>query len=122
MQSKTIRPTSIYTTDKSYLVLSEKNGKSLLSFIQYGEKLDENGNHIRDELGRVILEYKVLEENQEELGSQPLFIQEHIADIFPSNGHVVVFQEGGQGSVDLDGLSMKKDILLVESFPAELTR
>lgn len=121
MQSKTIRPTSIYTTDKSYLVLSEKNGKSLLSFIQYGEKLDENGNHIRDELGRVILEYKVLEdiyykENQEELGSQPLFIQEHIADIFPSNGHVVVFQEGGQGSVDLDGLSMKKDILLVESF------
>ncbi|WP_302300872.1 PKD-like family lipoprotein [Butyricimonas virosa] len=62
MQSKTIRPTSIYTTDKSYLVLSEKNGKSLLSFIQYGEKLDENGNYIRDELGRVILEYKVLED------------------------------------------------------------
>lgn len=121
MESATIRPTSIYTFYKSYLVLSEKNGKSLLSFIQYDEETDEAGNTIEDEFGRPVLAYKVIEdiyakENKEELGSKPLFIQEHLARIFPSEGHVVVFQEGGQGSVDLDGISMKKDILLVESF------
>lgn len=121
MQSQIIRPTSIYTAAYSYLVLSEKNNKSILSFVQYNEKLDEYGNTIKDEFGRNVLEFKIFEdiyskENHEELGSKPLFIQEHIADIFPSEGHVIVFQEGGQGSVDLDGISMKKDILLVESF------
>ena len=121
MHSETVRPTSIYTTAYSFLVLSEKNGKSVLSFIQNKEKTDANGNYVRDELGRIVLDNQVIEdiyykENHEELGSKPLFIQEHIADIFPSEGHVIVFQEGGQGSVDLDGISMKKDILLVESF------
>lgn len=121
MSSTTVRPTSIYTAYNSYLVLSEKNGKSILSFVQYIEKTDENGEYLEDEFGRPILDNKVVEdiyyqENQEELGSKPLFIQEHIADIFPSEGHVIVFQEGGQGPVDLDGISMKKDILLKESF------
>ena len=121
MSSTTVRPTSIYTASYSYLVLSEKNGKSILSFVQYVEKTDENGEYIKDEFGRPVLDNKVIEgiyfkENEEELGSKPLFIQEHIADIFPSEGHVIIFQEGGQGSVDLDGISMRKDILLKESF------
>ena len=121
MNRMAIRPTSIYTAYRSYLVLSEKNGKSMLSFVQYDEKTDENGEYLEDEYGRPILNNKVIKdiyyrENQEELGGKPLFIQEHIAKVFPSEGHVVVFQEGGLGSVDLDGITMKKDILLEESF------
>lgn len=121
MNRTAVRPTSVYTNQQSHLVLSEKNGKSILSFVQYVEKTDENGEFLEDEFGRPVLDNKVIEdiyyrENQEELGSKPLFIQEHIADIFPSEGHVIVFQEGGQGSVDLDGISMQKDILLEESF------
>ena len=116
-----VRPTSIYTWYNSYLVLSEKNGKSILSFVRYDEKENASGETIYDEFDRPVLVNQVYEdiyynENKDELGSKPLFIQEHIAKIFPSEGHVIVFQEGGQGSVDLDGTSMKKDILLVESF------
>ena len=121
MGSTLVRPTSIYTWYNSYLVLSEKNGKSILSFVRYDEKEDASGETIYDEFDRPVLVNQVYEdiyynENKDELGSKPLFIQEHIAKIFPSEGHVIVFQEGGQGSVDLDGTSMKKDILLVESF------
>ncbi len=121
MGSTIVRPTSIYTWYNSYLVLSEKNGKSILSFVRYDEKKDASGETIYDEFDRPVLVNQVYEdiyynENKDELGSKPLFIQEHIAKIFPSEGHVIVFQEGGQGSVDLDGTSMKKDILLVESF------
>ena len=121
MGSTIVRPTSIYTWYNSYLVLSEKNGKSILSFVRYDEKEDASGETIYDEFDRPVLVNQVYEdiyynENKDELGSKPLFIQEHIAQIFPSEGHVIVFQEGGQGSVDLDGTSMKKDILLVESF------
>ena len=121
MGSTIVRPTSIYTWYNSYLVLSEKNGKSILSFVRYDEKENASGETIYDEFDRPVLVNHVYEdiyynENKDELGSKPLFIQEHIAKIFPSEGHVIVFQEGGQGSVDLDGTSMKKDILLVESF------
>ena len=121
MGSTIVRPTSIYTWYNSYLVLSEKNGKSILSFVRYDEKEDASGETIYDEFDRPVLVNQVYEdiyynENKDELGSKPLFIQEHIAKIFPSEGHVIVFQEGGLGSVDLDGTSMKKDILLVESF------
>lgn len=121
MGSTIVRPTSIYTWYNSYLVLSEKNGKSILSFVRYDEKENASGETIYDEFDRPVLVNQVYEdiyynENKDELGSKPLFIQEHIAKIFPSEGHVIVFQEGGQGSVDLDETSMKKDILLVESF------
>ena len=121
MGSTIVRPTSIYTWYNSYLVLSEKNGKSILSFVRYDEKEDASGETIYDEFDRPVLVNQVYEdiyynENTDDLGSKPLFIQEHIAKICPSEGHVIVFQEGGQGSVDLDGTSMKKDILLVESF------
>lgn len=121
MGSTIVRPTSIYTWYNSYLVLSEKNGKSILSFVRYDEKENASGETIYDEFDRPVLVNQVYEdiyynENKDELGSKALFIQEHIAKIFPSEGHVIVFQEGGQGSVDLDGTSMKKDILLVESF------
>ena len=121
MGSTIVRPTSIYTWYNSYLVLSEKNGKSILSFVRYDEKENASGETIYDEFDRPVLVNQVYEdiyynENKDELGSKPLFIQEHIAKIFPSEGQVIVFEEGGQGSVDLDGTSMKKDILLVESF------
>lgn len=121
IQSKDITPTSIYTEASSYLVLSEKNGKSLLTYIRNKYKKDEDGNYVKDEFGRYILDNQVIEdvyykENKKELGSRPLFLQEHIAKVDPSAGHVIVFQEGGQGSVDLDGIYMTQDILLVESF------
>ena len=121
MGSTIVRPTSIYTWYNSYLVLSEKNGKSILSFVRYDEKENASGETIYDEFDRPVLVNQVYEdiyynENKDELGSKPLFIQEHIAKIFPSEGHVLVSQEGGQGSLVLGGLSRKKDILLVESF------
>lgn len=121
IQSKEITPTSIYTGAPNYLVLSEKNGKSLLTYIRTRYKKDENGDNVKDEFGRTVLDNQVIEdvyfkENKEELGSHPLFLQEHISRVEQSQGHVIVFQEGGQGSVDLDGIYMTKDILLVESF------
>ena len=121
IQSATIIPTTVYTSYDSYLVLSEKNGQSILSYILRRYKEDEDGEYIQDEFGREILECEVIEdiyykENKEALGSHPLFLQEHVAKVFPSDGHVIVFQEGGQGSVDLDGTTMLKDILLADAF------
>ena len=43
MGSTIVRPTSIYTWYNSYLVLSEKNGKSILSFVRYDEKENASG-------------------------------------------------------------------------------
>lgn len=121
MASTTVRIGSIYTVNEGYLILSERNNKSLLTFAQLGYKTDENGEVVIDDNGNEIIEFQIVEdiykrENDEELGTNPLFVREHNADIFPSYGHVTVFQEGGDGSVDLDGTSMRKDILLVDAF------
>lgn len=121
MASTTVRIGSIYTVNEGYLILSERNNKSLLTFAQLGYKTDENGEVVIDDSGNEIIEFQIVEdiykrENDEELGTNPLFVREHNADIFPSYGHVTVFQEGGIGSVDLDGTSMQKDILLVDAF------
>ena len=121
MASTRVRIVSIYTVNEGYLILSEKDGRSLLTFAQLDYKTDENGEVVTDDRGNEIIEFRIVEdvykrENGEELGTTPLFVREHNADIFPSYGHVTVFQEGGMGSVDLDGVSMQKDILLVDAF------
>lgn len=121
MASTTVRIGSIYTVNEGYLILSERDNKSLLTFAQLDYKTDENGEIVTDDNGDDIIEFRIVEdvykrENGEELGTNPLFVREHNADIFPSYGHVTVFQGGGIGSVDLDGTSMKKDILLVDAF------
>lgn len=124
MATRTMIIKSIYSPDEGFMVLSEKNGKSWLSLVSYGKKKDANGESVKDEDGDYIYECKVTEdvykkENGEELGSHPLFLREHIASINYTQGHLTVFQEGGQGSVDLDGITMKKDISLIESFTGQ---
>ena len=105
---------SVYTSGSfDFMVLSERDGKSLFSFVRTLND-DDTGEYYWE-----IMEDVYGKENGEELGSKPLFIREHIADIAYSEGHVTIFQEGGQGSVDLDGISMKKDINLVESFSGQ---
>ena len=114
MSSEILIISSVYTSGiYDFMILSEKDGKSLLSFARTLYN-DDTGEYYWQ-----ILENIYEKENGEELGSQPLFIREHIADIAYSEGHVTIFQEGGQGSVDLDGISMKKDINLIESFSGQ---
>lgn len=124
MATRTMIISSVYNPNEGFMVLSEKEGKSWLSLVVYEYKKDENGEYVKDENNDNVFYCKIIEdvykkENGEELGSRPLFLREHIADIDYTQGHLTVFQEGGQGSVDLDGITMKKDILLVESFSGQ---
>ena len=103
---------SLNTEPLSFFILSEKDGKSLLTFAR--ESYDEDNN----------LYWKIMEdvykcENDEELGSEPLFFRKHSANVSNSAGHMTIFQNGGQGSVDLEIMSMKKDILLKDAFSGQ---
>lgn len=98
-----------------WVVLSEKDGKSSLSFIRemlLGYDMDEAGIII-------VLDNQVFPDiykkiNGEELGTGPVAVTEHFSTVVP--GAILVLQEGNPGGVDIDGSTFERDICLQETF------
>lgn len=91
-----------------FAVLYEKNNKSCIAHINHPDPMTEDGEYTTYyEL------YKSM--NGEDLGEQPVrMIQHFYASGSPSE--ILVIQRGGQGTVEIDGNSMKKAMLTKDEF------
>lgn len=99
----------------SWMILSEENGKAMLSFFKAGEMelSDDNVMYIID-----WKEYKDLYSSRndgQELGRGALSMQEHYNGYRNNDaGNIWIFTESG--AVDLEGVGLTKDIDLNETF------
>lgn len=109
--STTISISSAYKGD-GWIVLSEKDGKSMLTFMR---RATENGA-LKPVVTRDI--YRMI--NGEELGGKPLSVCPHWTDRWdgedPEISWLWVAQEGGLGAVDVSGSSYQREGLLSEMF------
>lgn len=99
----------------SWIILSEENGKAMLSFFKAGEM-----EYSDDNVGYIIdwKEYKDLYSSRndgQELGRGALSMQEHYNGYSNNDaGNIWIFTESG--AVDLEGVGLTKDIDLNETF------
>lgn len=104
----------IYENDYSWMILSDDNGKSLLSFLSVLETDDETGsNQLHIKKSRFIKDVYV-EHNEGSLGTGPIGVQERCVNAYYTFGNIVVFQESG--AVDLNGTTFKKELDFNQSF------
>lgn len=103
----------VYEAENSWMILSDADGKSQLSFLSlmYDDETEEytDPKFIEDVYALV---------SNEPLGSGPIALQEHFRKEIDYNdrviGNVCVFQESG--AVDLSGESFEKQVNMVETF------
>lgn len=104
----------IYENDYSWMILSDNNGKSQLSYFScleydYDEEAFVQTKFYEDVYANA---------NEGELGSGPIALQEHYREGVDWNdeviGNVCVFQKSG--AVDLNGESFEKEIEMKEAF------
>lgn len=93
--------------DRGFTILYEKNGESEIGHIWI------DGSEYIDHLDM----YKKLN-NDESLGSDPTSIREF--EVGGTESGVFVLQNGGQGSVELDGATFKKKLTVKEAFKNSL--
>lgn len=109
--STTISVSSAYKSD-GWIVLSEKEGKSMLTFMR---RATEDGA-LKPAVTRDI--YTMI--NGEELGGKPLSVYPHWTEAWdgedPGISWVWVAQEGGLGAVDVSGSSYQREGLLTDMF------
>ena len=111
---KSLRIESPYKS-RGWIVLTEKDGKSSLSFIR-----EMMVDYVEDDLGvSLVLENQIFpdiykEINGEDLGTMPLEVMEHLSTVAP--GAILVLQQGHPGGVDIDGNTFQRDIYLQETF------
>lgn len=94
---------------EGWVILSEIDGKSAMSFVKHKET-DDNTGYLT-EIDVFKNAYKTT--NQEALGENPLDFQEHFSGEWGTIGQFVVFQDK---PVDIDGLSFNKVIDLSATF------
>ncbi|MCE8952552.1 hypothetical protein K0G24_16255 [Bacteroides thetaiotaomicron] len=114
-------------TEEGWLVLSEKDGKSMLTYLRKHWTENKEGE---DELECVVIrDVYGLANDGESLGSDPQSINVHYVNQFDgedNTGWVWVAQKGGQGCVDLSGTSYQRQgnlnqMFLEGSYPAGFT-
>ena len=98
-----------------WLLLTENNGMSELAMIWENHRLSEEGEILETTYTEEFDIYKNV--NGDELGSEPVKLVEH----FPTtqsgpNAEVWVLQNGGQGTVLLNGESLKRESYLYQEF------
>lgn len=114
MNQSSLNVIGIYENEYSWMILSDVDGKSRLSYFSCLEYDEDKG---------IFKDVKFYDDvytsvNGEELGSGPIAIQEHFRQ--QENwqdeiiGNVCIFQESG--AVDLNGESFEKEIALAEAF------
>lgn len=116
IQNKTYSISSEFDCD-GWAILGDKDQKSYLTFIKdYEQEDDESDNTFWI---HTVYEDVYKLKNQSELGSLPRKLHEHFCNTYNySNfvGNLMIVQQGGQGMVDLEGASFKKDISINEAF------
>lgn len=112
---KSLRIDSPYKS-MGWIVLTEKDGKSSLSFIR-----EMIVDYVFDDLGlSLAFENQIFpdiykEINGEDLGTEPVGVMEHFSTVEP--GSILVLQQGeNPGGVDIDGNTFQRDIYLQETF------
>ena len=98
---------------RGWMILSEKDGKSMLSYIRE----DENENEV---YGSITYEYIAHPDvynlvNNEELGTGPIKMLEHFVSN-TSNSQFWIMQKGGNGCIDIDGITYHKDVAMKDMF------
>ncbi|MBC5619852.1 MULTISPECIES: PKD-like family lipoprotein [Butyricimonas] len=107
------------TYQAGWLILSEKDNKSYLSYVKEQKKEDDDGNLIEIVYGEETDVYKNV--NGTDLGSEPIKLLEHWSSNYSSIGEILVLQKSG--SVELDGSALTKAVdteleFLGETYPA----
>lgn len=117
----TLQVIGIYTNDNSWMILSDKDGESLLSFLavtELKEKVGSAQSFITK--SQFIPDVYTSANDGVSLGKGPIALQERFresTDYFETDkalGNVSVFQESG--AVDLNGESFAKEIDIAQSF------
>ena len=113
MSSARIAVASPYD-NTGWMVLSEKNGKSVLSLVAYKETewTPDYSQVLVKEL-KVYHDVYALENNGESMGNNPIGFYEHFCDDPTTKGQFIVFQDN---SVDVNGQTFKKEINLSDAF------
>lgn len=107
--SRRLAVNSLFDTD-GWVILSEVDGNSVISFVKQEEEDDETG---------YISKLKVFKDaypsnnNQAVLGKNPISFHEHFSEEFGTIGQFVIFQDE---AVDIDGLSFKKVLNMSQTF------
>ena len=130
MKTESVNVKGVYTNDNSWMILSDKDGKSQLSFLSVTDLIDQES--AEQPAGSKQYYYKnskfIADVFIGELGSGPIAIQEHWREPIDWSeqvvGNVCIFQESG--AVDLEGTGFTKEIDMEEAFmdgkyPAENT-
>ena len=94
------------TYQAGWLILSEKDNKSYLSYVKEQKKEDDDGNLIEIVYGEETDVYKNV--NGTDLGSEPIKLLEHWSSNYSSIGEILVLQKSG--SVELDGSALTKAV------------
>lgn len=104
-----------YESEYSWMILSDNNGKSQLSFFSCIETdLETLRDHVLFKETKFFEDVYTDANNGAELGSGPMRLQEHFTDDYWTNGNVFVFQESG--AVDLSGVTFEKTIDMKDAF------
>lgn len=102
---------SSYVKD-GWIILSEKDGQSMLTFMRYKTE----GGILKPVVTRDI--YQMI--NKESLGSQPISVYPHWVEAYdgedPGISWLWVAQKGGQGTVDVSGSSYQREGMLSQMF------
>ncbi len=104
-----------------WMILSEKDGKSRLCFVQPITQTINEGTEDEEKVTtykEFVDVYK--ESNGVELGSKPIMLQEHwLANDNDYDSEIFVLQQGGQGCIELDELYFKKILSTHQEFLGE---
>lgn len=111
--------TGIYETSDSWMILSDDNGSSLLSFLSVsGLKYKDGSDQLYFSESQLIRDVHA----GTSLGKGPIAIQEHYRGNDRDNGEMYVDDPGNvaifqkSGAVDLNGETFDKEINFIESF------
>lgn len=114
-QNFKINVVSPYSNLKGWALLCSQNGKSEIAHI--------TPVNVETEGGEIITEYRVFkniykaQNNNEELGSNPVKLVQHWASL---SSELLVIQHGGQGSVELNGAHLTKELTIKQEFVNEV--
>lgn len=115
IQSQSYTISSEFNVD-GWIVLGDKDQKSYLTFVKEHTKENEKGE---DVWANIVYEDVYKLKSHSELGTLPVKLHEHFCNTHNNHdlaANIMVVQQGGQGMVDLDGLTFQKVITIDEAF------
>lgn len=104
--------TSAYSA-RGWMILSEQDGRSTLNYIREDEKENEVDGSVTYEYTAYPNVYEMA--NGEALGTGPIRMLEHFVEN-TSRSQFWIMQKGGNGCIDIDGITYHKDVAMKDLF------